>query len=78
MFLPYNADRPFCRSFRGASSTKYTYVRDTKDSINKIESMHLDPDTWLNMYDVTSMYTKKSHRTCPICGNKNTHKTETK
>lgn len=59
MFLPYNADRPFCRSFRGASSTKYTYVRDTKDSINKIESMHLDPDTWLNMYDVTSMYTKK-------------------
>lgn len=37
--------------------TQYTYGRDTKDFINKIESMHLDPDTWLITYDVTSMYT---------------------
>lgn len=37
--------------------TQYTYARDTKDFINKIESMHLDPDTWLITYDVTSMYT---------------------
>lgn len=36
--------------------TQYNYVRDTKD-FNKIESMHLDPDTWRITYDVTSMYT---------------------
>lgn len=37
--------------------TQYNYVRDTKDFINKIESMHLDPDTRLITYDVTFMYT---------------------
>ena len=36
---------------------QHTYVRDTKDFINKIESLHLDSDTWLVTYDVTSMYT---------------------
>lgn len=35
--------------------TQYTYARDTKDFINKIESMHLDPDTWLITNDVTFM-----------------------
>lgn len=36
---------------------QYTYVRDTIDFINKIEPMHLDPDTRLITDDVTSMYT---------------------
>lgn len=34
-----------------------TYVRDTKDFINKVESLHLKPDILLVTYDVTSMYT---------------------
>lgn len=37
--------------------TQYTYVIDTKHFVNKIESMHLKSDTWLNTYEVTSMYT---------------------
>lgn len=58
MFLPYNTDRPLCRSFLvPLVQTQYTYVRDTNDFINKIESMHLDPDTRLITYDVTFMYT---------------------
>lgn len=36
---------------------QYTYVIDTKHFVNKIESMHLKPDTWLNTYEITSMYT---------------------
>lgn len=36
---------------------QHTYVRDTKDFINKVESLHLKPDILLVTYDVTSMYT---------------------
>ena len=36
---------------------QHTYVRDTKDFISKVESLQLEPDTWLVTYDVTSMYT---------------------
>lgn len=37
--------------------TQHTYFRDTIDFINKVESMHLEPNTWLIIYDVTSMFT---------------------
>lgn len=34
-----------------------TYIKDTSDFINKIESLKLNPDCLLITYDVTSMYT---------------------
>lgn len=51
MRLHYNADWPLCRSFFVQS----TYFRDTIEFINKVESMHLEPNTWLIIYNITEI-----------------------
>ena len=40
-----------------SSETIKAVMNEGKDFINKVESLHLDSDTWLVTYDVTSMYT---------------------